>query len=177
MTKIKRETSILLSLALFFLVVAGSVHVMRMQIEKAWNRLDAMDQYRADLNGMLNVLTVRRSLRLEALKQLEEVFPSVPEKEALRAQAEEVLRRNSADLLSAGSDETFLWEDQGGPDSLKMTFRGEYCDVIQVLAGWRTLPLRVAALTLRAESSLPSAGSGGVKAYAILEPLDAQQKN
>ena len=166
----KREYAVLITLAVAGLAIAGGVLFMRAQLETAWNDWDALVQKRTDLSGSLNALAARRTLLLEALKDVEEEAPAAPEGEVLQAWVQDVLQRNNVELLPPRSGETSLWEGQGGPNSLTLAFHGEYLDVMQVLADWHALPLRIAALTLR-RLDPSSPGSGGIEAYAILEPL------
>ena len=168
----KRESAVFLTLILLCLALVGGVLGTRMQLETAWNDWDALVQKRTDLSGSLNALAARRTLLLEGLKDVEEEVPATPEGEVLQAWVQDVLQRNKVELLPPRSDEASHGEGQGGPNSLTLAFHGEYLDVMQVLADWRALPLRIASLTLRrAEPSPPLVGSGGVEAYAILEPL------
>ncbi len=168
----KREFAVLLTLPVAGLALAGGVFFMRAQLETAWNDWDALVQKRTDLSGNLNALAARRTLLLEGLKDVEEEVPAVPEGEVLQAWVQDVLQRNDVELLPSRSGETSLWEGQGSPNSLTLAFHGEYLDVMQVLADWRALPLRIASLTLRRGDSSPGPdGSGGIEAYAILEPL------
>ena len=161
-----------LILLLIGLALAGGVPGMRLQLKGAWDEWNSLRQKRADLNGRLSALAARRALLLEALKGAEAEAPTAPEGEPLQAWAQDALRMNHAELLPPRSDETSHEEEQGGPGSLTLAFQGEYHDVMQVLADWRALPLRLASLTLRrAESPSLLAGRGVVEACAILESL------
>lgn len=168
----KRESAVFLTLILLCLALVGGVLGTRAQLETAWNDWDALVQKRTDLSGSLNALAARRTLLLEGLKDVEEEVPATPEGEVLQAWVQDVLQRNKVELLPPRSDEASHGEGQGGPGSLTLAFHGEYLDVMQVLADWRALPLRIASLTLRRGDFSPGpAGSGSVEAYAILEPL------
>ncbi|MCR4817627.1 MAG: hypothetical protein K5841_01570 [Fretibacterium sp.] len=168
----KQKSTILITISLFCLALAGGVPGIRMQLKTACDERDALEQKHADLNGMLNTLAARRTLLLETLKEAEALFPDPLEKDVLQLQAQEAIQRNGAELLSFHSGESFPEEEQSTPNNLALTFLGKYYDVMQVLADWRALPLRVAAFTLRRPEPSPlPVGSDSVEAYAILEPL------
>ncbi len=158
----KRENAVLLTLALAALILMGGVLGMRFRLKGAWQEWNALGQRRADISAMLNTLAVRRTSYLEALEDVEKEIPDIPEWRDLQTQAQDVLRNNDVAVL----------EGQGKTDRLNLAFQGKYHDVVQVLAAWRALPLKLAALTLRRAGVPPSsAGNGSVEAYATLEPL------
>ena len=170
----KRETNVLLALALAGLALVGGVFGMRLQLEEAWNEWNALGQKRADISERLNDLAGRRAQLLEALEEAEAEVkaPAAPEWENLQAQAQDVLQKNNVELLPARSGEASSLDGQRGTDRLALAFQGEYYDVMQVLADWRALPLKLAALTIQRIEALPFPDeSGRVEAQAILEPL------
>ena len=151
------------SLLLFLLLLIcggliGGVWYLGQHLQELQGQYDELEQRRVDLVSATGSLMKQKKVFTDAFAQLDNYHVKAASSDMdFYSNVQQAVQDNSVEILSTRQQGV----NQDGVGSIAMTLRGDYYDMMQVLAAWRNLPMtvRVANLTLRQSKDAPKSGS------------------
>ncbi len=147
---------------LFFLLCAsliGGVWFLDKRVRDLQAQYDELEQRRVDLIGATEALMEQKKVFTEAFNELDNYHVNVASDDMnFYANVQQAVQDKGVEILSTRQQGV----NAEGVGAISMTLRGDYYDMVQVLAAWRALPMtvRVANLTLRQNDPPRDSGNG-----------------
>ena len=173
-----KDNKVTILTLLFFLLCAsliGGVWFLDKRVREL--QYDELEQRRVDLTSATEALMEQKKVFTEAFNELDNYHVNVASDDMnFYANVQQAVQDKGVEILSTRQQGV----NAEGVGTIAMTLRGDYYDMVQVLAAWRGLPMtvRVVNLTVRQNESRNSSDSknaplGRVEADVTVEAIVA----
>lgn len=137
------------------LALAGGLYWLSERVKEMQGQYDELEQRRVDLTEATASLMAQKKVFEDAFKDLENYQVNVASSEmAFYSEVQQAVQTNGVEILSTRQQGV----DKEGLSTIAMTLRGDYYDMMQVLAAWRNLPMTVRVSTLSMRRTAQASG-------------------
>ena len=175
-----KDNKVVVLTLLFFLLCAsliGGVWFLDKRVRELQAQYDELEQRRVDLTSATEALMEQKKVFTEAFNELDNYHVNVASDDMdFYANVQQAVQDKGVEILSTRQQGV----NAEGVGTIAMTLRGDYYDMVQVLAAWRGLPMtvRVVNLTVRQNENRNSSDSknaplGRVEADVTVEAIVA----